>query len=50
MDQLDELDKNGHRQKTNINHSTTLFESEDGEGTKYKTKPKTPIIVISENE
>ena len=49
MEQLKELDGNGHRSKTNINHFVQLLESDDAEINKYSTKPKTPIIVRSED-
>ena len=48
MDQLDNLYGNIHERNTNINHFVRLFESDNGKGNRHKTKPKTPIIVLSE--
>ena len=42
MEQLDELDRNGYRRENNINHFVQLYESEDEEVTKQRTKPNTP--------
>ena len=50
MQQLKNSDANGHRRKTNINHSEPIFESDNEEGTKHRTKPKTSIILLSEDE
>ena len=50
MEQLDELYINVHKRKTNINHFTPLFGSDNEEGTKQRMKPKNPIIVLSEYE
>ena len=50
MEQLDELDRNRHGSKNNINKFAQIFESEDGKGTTKRTKTKTKIIVISEYE
>ena len=50
MYQLYESDGNRHRSKTNINHFVPLFESDNKEGTKYRTKPNNPTIVLSEYE
>ena len=47
MEQLDELDGKGHRKENNTNHLAQLYESEDEEGTKHRTKPNTPSIVLS---
>ena len=49
-DQLDKLDKNRHHSKKNINHFSPLYESDDGEVTKHRMKPKSPIILLSEKE
>ena len=50
MQQLDESDRNRHNIKTNINHFSSLFESDDEEGNNNMTKPKTQIIVLREQE
>ena len=50
MEKLDESDGNRHIIKTKINHFGLIFESDDEEGTNNKTKPKTPIIILSEDE
>ena len=50
MEQLEDSDGNGHGHNNSINHFSPLFESYDEEGTKHRTKPKTPIIVLSEDE
>ena len=41
MEQLDELDGNGHRMRNNINHFAPLYESYDKEGTHHGKKPRT---------
>ena len=38
------------KKKPNINHVAPLFKSDNEEGTKKRTKPKTPIIVLSKEE
>ena len=49
MDQLDDLDGNGHN--TNINHFTPIIESDYEEGTNPSQKPNMiPVIVLSEDE
>ena len=48
MEQLDELDGNGQRHKTNTNHFAPLFKPADKEYNKHRTKPESPIIVLSE--
>ena len=49
MEKLDNSDGNRHRSNTNINHFIPLFESDNEEGTKPRTKPKnTPGILLSE--
>ena len=50
MEQLDKSDGNGHGRKTNINHFAPLFEPDNAGGTNHMTKPKTKIIVLSEDE
>ena len=50
MKQLDESYINEHGRKTNINHFAPIFESDNEEGTKHRTKPKTTIVVLSEYE
>ena len=50
MEQLDELDGNGQRHKTNTNHFAPLFKPADKEYNKHRTKPESPIIVLSEYE
>ena len=50
MKKLDKSYGNGHRRKTNTNHFAPLFESDNEGGTKYRIKPKTLIIVLSEYE
>ena len=50
MEQSNNSDVNGHGCNTSINHFAPLFESDDEEGTKHRTKFKTPIIVLSEYE
>ena len=50
MEKLDELDGNGHHRKKNINHFTTIYKSDNKEGTQQSTKSNTPIIVLSEKE
>ena len=50
MEQLDDSDGNGHRRNTNINHFAQLFESDNGEVTNNRTKPKTTTIVVSKDE
>ena len=45
MDQLDDLDENGHGRNTKINNFEPLFESDNEEGTKFKTiSKKNPAI------
>ena len=50
MEQLDDLDENRYECNTNINHFAPIFESDNEEGTKQRTKSKTPIIAKSEDE
>ena len=50
MEQLYKLDGNRYLSKNNINHLVPLYESDDEEGTKHRTKLKTAIIVLSEEE
>ena len=50
MEQLDESEGNRHGIKNNINNVVLLFESDYEEGNNHRTKPKTPIIVLSEKE
>ena len=50
MEQLNDEDGNGHGRKININHFTPIFKSDNEEGTKHRKKPKTPIIVLSEEK
>ena len=50
MEQLDKLDGNGQRRKTNTNHFAPLFKPADKEYNKHSTKPESPIIVLSEYE
>ena len=38
------------KSRNNTNHLIPLYESEDEGSTKYRTKSKTPIIVLSEEE
>ena len=47
---MDKSDGKRYRIKNNINHFTPLYKSDNEEGTKYRTKNKTPIIVLSERE
>ena len=49
-EQLYDLDGNRHRRNTNINQFSSLFESENEEGTKCRTKPNTPTMELSEDE
>ena len=48
MDQLDKFNGNGYKRKNNMNQFAPLYESDNEKGTKKSTKPKTPIIVLSE--
>ena len=50
MEKLDESDENGHGRNTKINHIAPIFDYDNEEGTKHRTKPKTPIIVLNENK
>ena len=50
MDQLDDSQGNGYRRNTKISHLVPLFKSYYKEETKYRTKPKTPTIALSEDE
>ena len=50
MEQLEDLDRNGHRSKTNISHFAPLFESDNEEITRHRIKIKTPIMVLNEDE
>ena len=50
MDQFESSYGNGHGRNTNINQFAPLFELDDKEGTKQRTKPKAPIIVLSVDE
>ena len=50
MEKLDKQDGNSHRRKNNINQFTPLYESNNEEGTQYRMKPKTPIIVPGEKD
>ena len=46
MEQLERSYGNGYQMKTNINDFAPLYESDDDEGTKHRTKPNTPTIVL----
>ena len=50
MEQLDQWNGNRHRHNTNTNLVGPLLESDNKDGTKHRTKPKTQIIVLSEND
>ena len=50
MEQLEKLDGNVYRSKNNINHFAPLYESDNEEGTKRRTKPKTSIIILIKEE
>ena len=50
MEQWEDLDRNGHIQNTNINNFKLLFESDDEDRNIHRTKPNTPIILLSEDE
>ena len=51
MEELDDLDKNGHRRNTNTNHFASLLESDYKEVTNPRTEPtKTPVIILIEDE
>ena len=47
---MEDSDGNGNGRKTNINHFAPLFESGDEEDNKQSKIPKTPIILLSEDE
>ena len=49
MKQLDYLDGNLNGSNTNINQFVPPVESYNEGGTKHRTKPKSPIIVLSED-
>ena len=48
VEQLDKSGGIGYQIKNSINHFAGLYESDDGEGTKYREKPKSSIKVLSE--
>ena len=50
MEHLDESNGNRHFRENNINKFAPIYELDNKEGTKNSTKPKTPIIVLSEKE
>ena len=48
MDQLKKSDGNGYQIKNDISYFDPLYGSDNEEGTKHRTKLKTPIILQSE--
>ena len=50
MEKLDESDGNRIHSKNSINHFSSLYKSEDEEGTKHRKKTNTPNVVISKKE
>ena len=47
---MDDPEGNGHCRNNNINNFAPLYESDDEEGTKHRTKPKTLIMLLSEKD